>query len=76
MCGANNAPILRCEQRHFTRGSTLDQTLGTDAGTEATLDWLASAMEQARARGQWKAVGYLEAVLDDVEFEMHMAARR
>ena len=54
----------------------MDQTLGTDAGTEATLDWLASALEQARARGQRKAVGYLEAVLDDVEFEMEMAARR
>jgi hypothetical protein len=76
MCGAKSVPILECEQRRFTRGSTLDQTLGTDAGTEATLDWLASALEQARARGQWKAVGYLEAVLDDVEFEMEMAARR
>ena len=49
--------------------------LGADTDT-ATLDWLASALEQARARGQWKAVGYLEAVLDDVEFEMEMAARR
>ena len=76
MCGANNAPILRCEQRHFTRGSTLDQTLGTDAGTEATLDWLASAFEQTRREGQSKTVGYLEAVLDDVVFEMEMNARR
>lgn len=55
--------------------STLNQTLGADAGT-ATLDWLASALEQARAQGQWKAVGYLETVLDEVEFEMEMAARR
>ena len=48
--------------------------LGADAGT-ATLDWLASALEQARAEGQWKAVGYLEAVLDDMVFEMESAAR-
>jgi len=53
----------------------LDSILGADTDT-ATLDWLASALEQARAQGQWKAVGYLEAVLDDVEFEMQMAARR
>ncbi len=49
--------------------------LGTDTDT-ATLDWLASALEQARREGQWKAVGYLEAVLDDVEFEIEMAALR
>ena len=75
MCGASNVPILRWEQRHIREGSTLDSTLGADTGT-ATLDWLASALEQARAQGQWKAVGYLEAVLDDVVFEMEMAARR
>ena len=74
MCGANNLPILECEQRHFTRGSTLDQTLGADAST-ATLDWLTRALEQARAEGQWKVVGYLEAVLDDMVFEMESAAR-
>ena len=74
---------MRCEQRSYLmvrtasyhERSTLDSILGTDTDT-ATLDWLASALEQARARGQRKAVGYLEAVLDDVEFEMEMAARR
>ena len=57
------------------REEQLDSILGTDTDT-ATLDWLASALEQARARGQWKAVGYLEAVLDDVVFEMESVARR
>ncbi len=33
-------------------------------------------MEYARAKGQTRVVGYVEAVLDDVEFEMEMAARR
>jgi hypothetical protein len=74
---------VRCEQRSYPivrtmpyhERSTLDSILGTDTDT-ATLDWLASALEQARARGQWKAVGYLEAVLDDVVFEMESASRR
>ena len=75
MCGANSVPILEWEQRRIREGGTLDSMLGTDTDT-ATQDWLASALEQARREGQWKAVGYLEAVLDDVEFEMEMAARR
>jgi hypothetical protein len=75
MCCANNVPILGCEQRHIREGSTLDSMLGTGTETE-TLDWLASALEHARAQGQCKALGYLEAVMDDVEFEREMAARR
>ncbi len=75
MCGANTVPILECEQRRILGGSMLDSMLRTDTDT-ATLEWLASALEQARAQGQWKAVGYLEAVADDVEFETEMAARR
>lgn len=75
MCGANNVPILGYEQRRITGGSTLDSMLGTNTDT-ATLHWLARALEQARVQGQWKAVGYLEAVLNDIEFEMEMAARR
>jgi hypothetical protein len=42
----------------------------------ATLLWLVSALEHARARGQKKLVGYLEAVVDDVVFEMEVAARK
>ncbi len=75
MCGANNVSILECEQRRITRGGTLDSTLGRDTDT-ATLSWLVSALEQARGEGQSKAVSYLEAVLDDVMFQMEMAARR
>ncbi len=75
MCGANNVPILKCEQRHLTGGSTLESMLGADTDT-AALAWLVSALEQARREGQWKAVGYLEAVLDDVVFEMESVARR
>ena len=53
----------------------MDLTLGRDTET-AIVDWLTSALEQVRAQGQSKTVGYLEAVLDDVDFEMEMTARR
>ena len=45
----------------------------TDA---ATLAWLVGALEHARARGQTRLVGYLEAVADEVVFEVEIAARR
>jgi hypothetical protein len=49
----------------------------TGAYTEtATLGWLVEALEYARANGQTKVVGYLEAVLDDVVFELESVARR
>jgi hypothetical protein len=41
----------------------------------ATLLWLVSGLEYARTQGQTKILGYLEAVLDDVVFEMESAAR-
>jgi hypothetical protein len=37
---------------------------------------LGEALEYARSNGQTKVIGYLEAVLDDVVFEMEIAARR
>ncbi len=53
----------------------LDVTSGV--GTEtATLAWLVESVEYARSNGQMKVVGYLEAVLDDVVFEMESVARR
>jgi hypothetical protein len=53
----------------------LDVMPGADTQT-ATLAWLVSSLEQARREGQSKAVAYLEAVADDVVFEMESAARR
>ncbi len=53
----------------------LDVMPGADTET-ATLAWLVSSLEQARTQGQSKAVAYLEAVADDVVFEMESAARR
>lgn len=42
----------------------------------ATLAWLVNALEYARAGGQTKVVGYLEAIVDDVVFEMEATARK
>jgi hypothetical protein len=41
----------------------------------ASLAWLAGALEHARMQGQERLVGYLEAVLEDVVFEMESDAR-
>ena len=53
----------------------LEVQIGVDTET-VTLAWLVSSLEQARTQGQSRAVGYLEAVADDLVFEMESAARR
>ena len=53
----------------------LDVTLAVDSET-ATLAWLVGALEHARGRSQTKLLGYLEAVVDDVVFEMESDARK
>jgi hypothetical protein len=40
---------------------------------EVCLAWLAEALRRLRPEGQEKAVGYLEAVLEEVLFEMKVA---
>jgi hypothetical protein len=42
---------------------------------EACLAWLAEALRRLRPEGQEKAVGYLEAVLQEVLFEKKVASR-
>ena len=53
----------------------LEVPIGVDTET-TTLAWLVGALEQARRQDHSKAVSYLEAVADDVVFEMESAARR
>ena len=48
--------------------------LGGDTDT-ATLEWLVSALEHARSRGQTKVVTYLEEVVDEVVYEESYANR-
>ena len=47
--------------------------LGKD--NEVCLAWLADALQQLRPEGRVKAVGYLEAVLEEVVFETKMTPR-
>ena len=42
---------------------------------EACLAWLADAVERVRLEGQTKVAGYLEAVLEEVAFEIDAAPR-
>ena len=44
------------------------------ADNEAGLTWLEGALEDAFARGQMLLVAYLEAVMDEVLFEMELEA--
>ena len=73
--GANNVPILECEQRQLTGGSVLESTLGS-VSDPTTLAWLKDALGCVYAHGQTNALAYLEAVMDDAVFEMDMAERR
>lgn len=59
----------------YLGGKVLDVPTEVDTET-ATLGWLVGALERARSQGQSKAVEYLEAVAEDVVFEMEMLARR
>ena len=67
-------PFISCEQRHTRGGSALDSMAVADTDT-ATLAWLVSALEGARAQGQSKSVAYLDAVADNVVFEVGSVAR-
>ena len=42
---------------------------------DVCLVWLAEALRQLRQEGRAKAVGYLEAVLEEVVFEMKMSSK-
>jgi hypothetical protein len=48
----------------------------SSADNEVCLAWLADALQQLRREGRTKAVGYLDAVLDEVVFEMEIAPGR
>ena len=45
------------------------------AHNDVCLRWLADALQQLRQEGRTKAVGYLEAVLEEVVFEMKMSSK-
>jgi hypothetical protein len=46
------------------------------AHNDVCLGWLTDTLRQLRQEGRTKAVGYLEAVLEEVVFEMKMSPSR
>ncbi len=51
--------------------------LATNVGNESvSLAWLEEALEHAYAHRQLKTLAYLEWVMEDVAFEMELAARK
>ncbi len=48
---------------------------GAANGTVVDLTWLMGALEHTRAQDQTRVTGYLEAIADDVIFEMESAAK-
>ncbi len=51
--------------------------LAASVGEESvSLAWLEDALEYAYAHGQMKTLAYLEAVMEDVVFQMEMAAQK
>jgi hypothetical protein len=53
----------------------LDLAAG-EGNASVSLAWLEEALERAYTHGQMKTLAYLEAVIEDMVFEMEMAAHR
>jgi len=76
--GAKRAKPRAGRGRREERGAVLEQREGTEflsPDNEACLAWLADAVERVRLEGQTKVAGYLEAVLQEVVFEIDMTPR-
>jgi hypothetical protein len=60
-------------QRYISEKSGGRTFLSKD--NEACLVWLADALQQLRSEGQTKAVGYLEADLEEIVFEVKIESK-
>ena len=61
-------PLSVCEKGSVSNNDGGLALLNTD--NEVCLEWLAHALQQLRSEGQTKVVSYLEAVSEEVVFEM------
>jgi hypothetical protein len=64
--------------RREEKGAVLEEREGIEflsPDNEACLAWLADAVERVRLEGQMKVAGYLEAVLEEVAFEIEATPR-
>ena len=60
------------------KGAVLEEREGSEflrPDNEACLVWLADAVKRVRLEGQMKVAGYLEAVLEEVAFEVDATPR-
>ena len=54
----------------------MDLAVSSEGNESVSLAWLEYALEHAYTHGQMLALAYLEAVMEDVVFEMEMAASK
>ena len=66
-------PLSVCEKGSVSNNDGGLALLSTD--NEVCLEWLAHALQQLRSEGQTKVVSYLEAVSEEVLFEMKARPR-
>jgi hypothetical protein len=66
-------PLSVCEKGSVSNNDGGLALLSTD--NEVCLEWLAHALQQLRSEGQTKVVSYLEAVSEEVVFEMKTLPR-
>ena len=66
-------PVGVCEKGSVSKNDGRLALLSTD--NEVCLEWLAHALQQLRQEGQTKVVSYLEAVSEEVVFEMKALPR-
>jgi hypothetical protein len=66
-------PLSVCEKGSVSNNDGGLALLSTD--NEVCLEWLAHALQQLRSDGQAKVVSYLEAVSEEVLFEMKARPR-
>jgi hypothetical protein len=66
-------PLSVCEKGSVSKNDGGLTLLSTD--NEVCLEWLAYALKQLRPEGQTKVVSYLEAVSEEVVFEIKALLR-
>ncbi len=54
----------------------MDLAASSEGNESVSLAWLEDALEHAYAHGQMQTLAYLEWVMEDVAFEMELAARK
>jgi len=70
---SGHGPLSVCEKGSVSKKSGGLALLSTD--NEVCLAWLAQALQQLRSEEQTKVVSYLEAVSEEVVFEMKALPR-